>query len=284
MFTKTHFGFVPQLLTALLAITLLLAACYPAVSTPAQPDSAATLAPAATPEPAVTTAPPATAVPTADSSPEFTLDTGSMASGFQSETVAAVSASDNAPYWEVLPEYTRVTLQGYPISNHLMQPQIFIYPVEDLTAVNEGAGTIVSSLETLLQSPQDVPNMPFLPLFNAAQVMHTHLQYLDFKSGQGLRYLTEYDQGILPINNYELIYTYQGLTGDGKYYVAAVLPVTHPSLPADGTVTGNEPAEFTSNFPTYLANVANSLNSQAADTFTPDLTQLDAMMSSLEIK
>jgi hypothetical protein len=30
--------------------------------------------------------------------------------------------------------------------------------------------------------------------------------------------------------------------------------------------------------------VVNSLNPQAANTFAPDLTQLDAMMSSLEIK
>lgn len=284
MFTKTHFGLVPQLLAAFLAITLLLAACYPAVTTPAQPGAAATSAPAATPEPAMTTAPSAIVVAAADSSPQVSLDTDGIATGLESETIAAVSASDNVPFWDVLPEYTRVTLQGYPISSHLMQPQIFIYPAEELGTVNEGAGTMVSSLQTLLQSPQDMPTMPFLPLFNAAQVMHTHLQYLDFNSGQGLRYLTEYDQGLLPINNYELIYTYQGLTSDGKYYVAAVLPVNHPSLPADGTITGNEPAEFTSDFPTYLANVANSLNPQAANTFTPDLTQLDAMMSSLEVK
>lgn len=126
--------------------------------------------------------------------------------------------------------------------------------------------------------------MPFLPLYNAQQVMHTHLQYLDFQNGQGLRYLTQYDQAFIPINNYELIYTYQGLTSDGKYYVAAVLPVHHPSLPEDATVTGNEPPEFTSDFPTYLQNVVASLNPQAANTFTPDLTQLDAMMSSLEIR
>jgi hypothetical protein len=88
----------------------------------------------------------------------------------------------------------------------------------------------------------------------------------------------------VPINNYELIYTDQGLTDDGKYYVAAVLPVNNPSLPADGNVTGNEPPEFTSDFPTYLTNVVQALNPQAANTFTPDLTQLDALMSSLEIK
>jgi hypothetical protein len=214
----------------------------------------------------------------------ISLDTGSMSTGFQTETVAAVPANDNAPYWEVLPEYTQLTLQGYPISNHLMKPQIFIYPAEDLGTVNEGAGQIVASLQTLLQSPQEIPNMPFLPLFNSAQVMHANLQYLDFKSGRGLRYLTEFSQGILPVNNYELIYTYQGLTSNGKYYVSAVLPVNHPSLPADGNITGNEPSEFTGDFPTYLSTVVKTLNPQSADAFTPDLTQLDAMMSSLEVK
>ena len=214
----------------------------------------------------------------------FLLDTGSIATGYQTETVAAVTDTQNNPYWVVLPAYTKVTLEGYPISEHLMQPQLFFYPVDELAKVNEGAGTIVTSLQTLLQSPQEIPNMPFLPLFNAAQVMHAQVQYLDFKSGQGLRYVTEFDQAFVPINNNELIYTYQGLTSDGKYYVAAVLPVNHPDLPADGTVTGNEPPEFTSDFPAYIANTANFLNLQAANTFTPDLTQLDAMMSSLEIK
>jgi hypothetical protein len=93
-----------------------------------------------------------------------------------------------------------------------------------------------------------------------------------------------FSQGIVPINNYELIYTFQGLTSDGKYYVAAVLPINHPSLPADGKVTGKEPLEFTSDYSTYLANVVKSLNPQAANTFTPDLTQLDVMLRSLEIK
>jgi hypothetical protein len=290
MFTKTQSRFVARLLTALLAGLLLLSACSPAVSTTALPQptatpvATATTVPTATSEPTATMAPAATTVPTPDGSIHLSLDTGSMATGFQTETVAAAPASSDAPYWEVLPEYTRVTLQGYPISDHLMQPQIFVYPVEDLTKVNEGAGQIVASLQALLESPQEIPNMPFLPLFNAAQVMHAQIQYLDFANGKGLRYLTEFSQGIVPINNNELIYTYQGLTNDGKYYVAAVLPVNHPSLPADGQVTGKEPPEFTSDFAAYLANVAKALNAQAANTFTPDLTQLDAMMSSLEIK
>jgi hypothetical protein len=275
---------ITQMLIVLLAGALLLSACFPAAPTITLPSPTATSVPMATLEPAAIKAPAATAVPAPDGSPHLSLDTGSMATSFQTETVAAVPASDDAPYWAVLPEYTRATLQGYPINSHLMQPQIFIYPANELGKVNPAAGKMVASLQTLLKSPQEVTPMPFLPLFNAMQVMHTHVQFLDFRSGQGLRYLTEFDQGMVPINNYELFYTYQGLTSDGKYYVAAVLPVNHPSLPADGEVTGKEPQEFTSDFSTYLANVGKTLNPQAAQTFTPDLTQLDAMMSSLEIK
>ena len=126
--------------------------------------------------------------------------------------------------------------------------------------------------------------MPFLPLFNAKQMMHSHTQYLDFQNGLGLRYLTWFSQGIVPVNNSELIYTYQGITSDGKYYVAAVLPINHSSLPTDGIITGNETPEFSSDYDTYLMNVAASLNTQSAKGFSPDLTQLDALMSSLEIK
>ncbi len=73
------------------------------------------------------------------------MNTGGVAAGFIAETIPAVTEVGEGPYWEVLPEHTRVTLQGYPVSSHLMQPQIFIYPVEELIKVNEGTGQIAAS-------------------------------------------------------------------------------------------------------------------------------------------
>jgi hypothetical protein len=279
MFTHNYFRPVWQWLAIPLAALLLLSACSSTGSTVTQPDPTATFGPVVTAE--STAAMAATAVPATIDSPQISLDTSGVAVGFNT---VRITPSDEGPYWGVLPEYMQVTFRDYVISNHLITPQIFIYPVQELQEVNENTIPIITSLKALLQSPQEITIMPFLPLFNAQQVIHAHVQYLDFQSGQGLRYLTQYDQAFIPINNYELIYTYQGLTGDGKYYVAAVLPVHHPSLPADGAVTGNEPPEFTSDFPTYLKNMVASLNTQAATTFTPDLTQLDTMMSSLEVK
>jgi hypothetical protein len=279
------------LLSLLLAGSLLLSACSaaattlpPPTPTPQPPQPTRTPAPTAAPTATFHPTEMPTTAPTAGSPVQYNLDSNGLATSILAETVPAVSASSNGPIWEVLPEYTRLTLQGYPVKDSLMKPQIFIYPVKELEAANPGTVPIVESMQKLIQSPQEIPNMPFLPLLNAQQVMHTHLQYLEPKNGQGLRYLTQFDQAPIPINNHELFYTYQGLTSDGKYYVAAILPVNHPSLPADQKVTGKEPPEFTSDFPKYVANVAQALNVQAPETFTPDLTKLDAMMSSLEIK
>lgn len=276
MLMKTQYRLISQLLIMLLAGSLLLLACSQA------PSPTATLNPLVTPIPQATAEP--TTIPVSGEALELSLDTGRIATSFQGETVEAKSAGESTPYWEIMPEYTRVILQDYPISNHLMQPQIFIYPVEALKKVNESAEQNVVLLQSQLQLHEDISALPFLPLLNARQLMHAHVKNLDFKNGQGLRYLTWYSQGVVPVNNYELIYTYQGLTGDGNFYVAAVLPVNHPSLPADGTITSNEPPEFNSNYDAYLTNVVTNIDQQAANTFFPGIIQLDAMISSLEIK
>ncbi len=214
----------------------------------------------------------------------YTIDLNGVAQSASAETVAAVKQSDNGPYWEALPEHLQVTLQGYPVSTHLMQPQIFIYPAKDLPGWNEGAGKQVADLQALLASQKPGEHMPLMPLFNAAQVMHSQVKFLDFKNGQGVRFVTQYDQAVLPINNHELFYTYQGLTSDGKYYVAAVLPLNYPSLPASEQDLPNPADQFTNNFPAYLADMVKTLNEAPADKFTPDLAKLDAMMASLEVK
>ena len=279
---------------ALIGAGLLLTACGADTAAPTAtaptPTTAAptpTVIPPVTAAPTPTTAAPAateTAVPESGGTPGIALDLGAIASGYQVETIPAPPAGSDVPYWGQLPEHTVITLEGYPISKHLMRPQIFIYPLPALQAANEGAGQIAAALQTLLAAPQELPSMPFLPLFNAAQVMHAQVQYLDFATGQGLRYVTQFDQAFLPINNNELIFTYQGLTDDGRFYVAAVLPVTHPSLPADASVTGNEPPEFSSDFQVYLANVTGQLNTAASSTYVPDLAGLDAMLRSLQIR
>ena len=280
------------------AAILLLSACQPAALAtspqPTQPPTQPTAAPVIldTQPPAQPTAAPVVVVtqipaqptqPSVGAPADFTLDYSAVAQDMTVETVAALPAGVGEPYFEAAPQYQRLTLQGYPVASHLLKPQIFIYPAADLAPYNEHAGKIAADLGALLQTQQAGDHLPFLPLYNAAQVMHTQVGYLDFKSGKGVRFLTQFDQAPLPINNYELIYTFQGLTSDGKYYIAAVLPVTHPELPAGSEVSEQQANEL-SDFPDYLSRTVTLLNQQPADSFTPDLNELDALIRSIEVK
>ncbi len=249
----------------MLAGILLLSACGPAI-------------PATESQPTQTPAQPTEAA--ADAPGGVSLDYSAVAQNVTVETVAAQPASADAPSWAAGPEYRRLTLEGYPVANHLHKPQVFVYPAGELASANEGMGQMAVDLAALLQTQQVGDHLPFLPLFNAAQVMHAQVEYLDFQNGKGVRFLTQFDQAPLPINNYELFYTFQGLTSDEKYYIAAILPVTHPDLPADDQV--NE--DLLNDFQGYLTDTAAMLDQQPAESFTPNLNQLDALIRSLDVK
>jgi len=211
------------------------------------------------------------------------LDLLDIAQGKKDETIAAIQPNDERPYWEIMPEHLLVTLEDYPIRDHILKPQIFVYPMADLPKFNTGAATIASDLKSLLEDRQINDYLPFLPMFNAAQVMHSQVKFLEFKNGSGVRFLTQFDQAPLPINNIELIYTFQGLTSDGKYYVAAVFPVNHADLPNSNQVVAQQESDL-EEFPTYLEQTIAWLGQQPDASFTPDLSALDALIQTIEVK
>lgn len=212
------------------------------------------------------------------------LDLKAISTGVSFQLIPAVPATADAPSWAMMPAYSTFTLSGYPIQNHLMQPQLFIFPAGELGKFNEAAGQIANNLKILLQNKQPGKSLPFLPLFNAAQVMHAQVKFIDFMNGKGVRFITQFDQAPLPINNHELFYTFQGITNDGKYYLAAILPVTQANLPANEKVNETDMDAYMKNFATSLANTVNSLNQLSSSNFNPDLAKLDALIQSIEIK
>ena len=159
-----------------------------------------------------------------------------LGNGAQAETIEAVPPSDDMPWWEIAPTYNKYLLQGYPLSGNFHEPRIFVYPVNEYIQVNKDVATVVDNLKAIINSPgQPLPeNLPFLPTFNAAQMFHSNEQSLTFQNGTGIRFLTQYGQAPYPVNNNSLFYTYQGLTNDGIYYVAAVLPINAAFLSPDG--------------------------------------------------
>jgi hypothetical protein len=224
-----------------------------------------------------------------------------IGSGLVGKLAPAVKGDDNTPDFVTHPPYIEISVQGYPTQNKYHKPRLEIYKVADLMAGSDFLKGIVANLQAivaqkppLVSAASQLPTqtLPFLPVFNAAQIIHTKGQYVTFKNGTGIRYLTQFDQAFLPINNQEVIYTFQGLTSDGKYYVVAVLPVAAPVLaPTDDyKATGKAFVPFPADtsdpqvVQRYFQDVLAKVDALADSEFMPSLTLLDAMLQSVQVQ
>ncbi len=197
----------------------------------------------------------------------------------------AIVGNDTPP-WEVGPEYTRIDFFSYQSAGETFhKPQLIIYPADQSAQLNPGAAEKITMLKLTLstrESPSSDEILPFLPLWNAGQVFHSNFAYLDFQNGSGIRYLTQYGQDVYPINNYSLFYTFQGLTSDERFYIAAIFPVSTPALPDPETMELDQ--QFYDTYLEYIEETKFLLETQPFDTFTPNLNTLDLLIESLRIE
>jgi hypothetical protein len=163
------------------------------------------------------------------------------------------------------------------------KPQIVVYPSEAYRAMNDLAKQQIEGLQRVLEERPVVfeKSAPFLPTVNAAQMMQIQPVYLDFANGSGLRYLTQVAQETRPVNNQELFYTFQGLTDNGAYYLTAFFPLSSKFLPDDAATADDE--AFNAGFSAYLEEIVISLNGWSPADFKPDLSLLDAIVTSLNV-
>ena len=215
----------------------------------------------------------------------FYLDPA-VASGASAQSLPAVQPSADAVPWEVMPEHDVISLNGYLPSNTFHSPKILIIPADAYAAMDENAANRINELKTLLAArPASITGgIPRLPFWNAGEVFHAKVRYIDFPGGSGIGYLSQYAQAMVPINNDELFYSFQGLTSDGRWLISAVLPVSHPDLPADSSLSQAEYENLINTFESYLASALADLNAKADNSFTPNLEKLDELFRSLTIQ
>jgi len=264
-------------------------AITPAASLPATAPATATVQqqPTAVPEtPTVL----ASEIPVSAAGKSFIIPAG-VAAGARHVPVAAM-VDENLPVWDVFPAHDEFELEGYVLPNKFFIPKIIVYPKAEFSTINEGAAQIITDMQNILanQSAPLPEVLPFLPLFNAGQVFHSNEQFLSFQGGSGLRFLTQFGQAPTPVNNHEIFYTFQGITGDGAFYVAAILPVNTAFLVENAEVETTTPADGIpfdwNNFetlPTYYNAVKQKLNAADVNAFTPTLADLDRMIQSLSV-
>lgn len=197
---------------------------------------------------------------------------------------------------EIWPEHRSIIFAGYPISGTFFDPIVRIMPIDTYPVVDTLPASRVSDLQNLLEAKPftSTDQLPFLPVFYANQAFRLKMDYLSFQNGEGVRFLTEYAQYMVPMNNHDMFYTFQGMTSDGKYWISAIFPINHAILPASADSTSipaggrpipdwNSPT-FDTDFITYYDEMSIILNGLADDSFTPSITCLDEFIQSLKIE
>jgi hypothetical protein len=226
---------------------------------------------------------------------EMALDTD-MANGIEKHFS---NESENEMWRDWEPGFVVFTLKGYPLKTRAGEAHVFIYRVDDVEGESQHSADNIANLRRLLQNRPDMgayplagvdepPHyVPWLRPINATPVMHVGVEYLDFQNGSGMRYLTQYAQALTVVNNQELNYTFQGLTQDGKYYIAAMLPVHHPDLLSGANDAPDGDTSVWADVETnvqYMRKAVQMLDEAEPSSFAPDLADLDAMIRSISVR
>jgi hypothetical protein len=228
-----------------------------------------------------------------------------LAPQVETQVVPAVPLNDQILFSEAHPAFVQFRFAGYQNGRSFELP---VYPFEAQIRIFQTADfpgyandspygfpdqkqSLIALLENGLDPARcasplvDDPGLPFLPWVNMKQAFCAQPELVEFASGRGIRYLAWYSQGPNPVLDQQVFYTFQGLSDDGQYYIAALFPVQtgiFPNAPAACNECGDaDPfAEMTS----LLARQLTELNALEANSFSPSLTVLDDVIRSLRIE
>lgn len=263
-------------------IVFVLIACSPTVPATEQP-SVETIV-AGTLEALTASAPIPTEVngtPFTDDNISFVIPTG-IATSVTEEVVQAVPPSEGTPWWGVYPEHHKYNLQGYVITDGYRNIEVFLYPIDEYAAMNEDVATRIETLKSLIANPnQPLPErLPFLPTFNASSYFHSNFGTVNFQNGSGIRYITGFSQVPVPILNSVMMYTFQGITNDGLYYVSTTFAVNIGFLVGQQAPTDWPDVAILQN---QIDTVTQQLNNSKPEAFTPSLLVLDSLVQSINV-
>lgn len=198
----------------------------------------------------------------------------------EAQSIEEVEGQDDAalPPHHRFPTHEQIILNNWPINTTDTLPRILAFPARDYAGMNVQAQHEIKQLSQYLNATNQISeprSLPFIPIQQQPQAFVAQAALLPFQSGDGLRYITWFPDQFSISSEVRLLYTWQGITNDGRGVVSAILPISLPNLPAPPETDSLE------SFENWTAEIEAQLNQSAPDAFTPSLTSLDRMVSSI---
>ena len=232
-----------------------------------------------------------------------------LAPWVEARMVPAVPVNEQALFAEAQPSFVQIRFWGFhagrpydlpllPIEDRVAQVRVFQTAEFRGFGDDSPAGFVnqMQALSELLETGIDParctqpitgePVLPFLPWINMKQAFCAQPRIIEFAGGRGVRYLSYYTQGLDPVLDQQVFYTFQGLTNDEQFYIAAFFPVqtglfpTEPPACAACSDPGYDPV---AEWATLLGEQLIQLNVQPESDFVPSLRVLDDLIRTIQI-
>lgn len=209
----------------------------------------------------------------------------------------------------VHPKYISFLLTGQYAESHTASdfaPEISIFPVTEYIAMYAASVNEQHSVRRSLQSLQSLlAQGSFRPgdkivhgvWIEGSNPFYIQVKFIKFKNGSGIRYVTQFNNEPRLISNQGLVYIFQGLSNDKKYFIWGTFPIGTPSLPETTNIPEHngynlpeyfyDPQHRTQNevaYKEYITKVGSSLSTLMQYQFVPNLSQFDNLMSSIEVR
>lgn len=161
----------------------------------------------------------------------------------------------------------------FGMSNYVFVSELGSANAKQFPSITAAAKTLKSLLAKRPAIPKS--ELPVYPTSDAALAMLTHLTYLDGDWGSGYGAVVAFAQDTPRATNADLVYYFQGLSKDGRYYLTASFALRNPKLPADSDAAYKDDPNGTSEADTQL------LEAQPGESFTPKLDELRKLLASI---
>jgi len=207
---------------------------------------------------------------------------------------------DNKPDY-VAPDYVQFEFESGEENN---KARIAVYPLDkfdDAYAINPDMVKYIkdhiAGLRKVLKDPSFrlSGQIPHLEYADASDDFYVKVRDFDFPSGNGIIFVTRWVIENDLISNRNLVYRFEGITSDGKFYVTAETPVSVSFLPDaepeefegytyENLYKGNSNSkDAEARIEKYRKSITTRLEKLNSNEYSPNLEKFNAIISSLKI-
>ncbi len=129
-------------------------------------------------------------------------------------------------------------------------------------------------------SGEESKTLPYVPVVTHGQNLTARGAYVETDAVRGVAYVTAFRAAQEPFLPTDFLYTFQGISTDGQWYVNVTFPLYTDLFPE--TLAGFDIEQFNAQWPEYLAESLATLNDATPDDFAPSLSAVDALIQSVQ--